>query len=655
MTAATRTRRVFDVLLPSAELGIIVWAWYGFIGARWQNGALPMGQEYPRNTHSLFFWENLVQCGQCAYWADVMGGYPVFADVFGSFYHPLAMVMTLLYGAVTGSALTVAASFLVIALAAWWLGLLVQLHPLSRLWYALLAMIGGHMGSRLGLGSIGMPLATAAAWWAIVALIALVLRPAFWRATVAGMALGMLWCAGQGYFQLGVGLALPLFGVYTWYYRWWDRNAGAKVLLCIWSGLLSVLIAAPLIINIVRYNGLFSKDYDLEFSYAQPIERALINMMVGRFDIAKGTALNAFAFPWAYSIYIGLFTVLLGVLALVVVRDTRHRPFVYLLSACSALWLFVASGTPQRMVAALGNEDLTKAVSSLRFLVLLDGLAALAIATMAAFALHAILVGSVLPGALQRVRRWMSRRLRVDVVTIVAAYLCVVNLSDVRDFVNNWVYDAPPFTEQQLRIAQAAASVNGATVDSGVDWMHMPLLAEHVNVTNLHMAWQIDGKEFPRAEYEIRQDVPAGMRVIEAFADEWKFVQSDDLNTRYAVVYGEDNQLYPCTNDATRGGVITVACSAPVPGVLRVFEHNLAGWEVTQSENTRPVRRDNDWLTADVAAGSQQVTFRYAPWSAVIGVALSIFGWVLVLAAAVVCLVRAVPGRRPVDATRAVR
>ncbi|MFM2033261.1 MAG: hypothetical protein RLZZ297_2026, partial [Chloroflexota bacterium] len=337
MSENTSRQRWYDVLWHVAELVVIVWGWYGFIGARWLGGALPMGQEYPRNMHSLFFWENVQVCGSCAYWADVMGGYPVFADPFGSFFHPLAMFLTLGYGAVKGSALTVAASFLLIALAAWWLGLLLRLHPIARLWYVGIAMLGGHMGARLELGSVGMPLATAAAWLAFVALYAFVRTPSRWSATASGAALGMLWISGQGYFQLGIALVIPLFGVYTWYYGWWEDNRGAKLLLTIWCGLLSIAIAAPLIVNLVAYNGIFSKDYDLEFSFAQPIERALLNMVVGTFDVAKTTALNPFAFAWAYSTYIGLMSLLLAVVTPFVVKDQFHRRFVWLLGACALL------------------------------------------------------------------------------------------------------------------------------------------------------------------------------------------------------------------------------------------------------------------------------------------------------------------------------
>src|SRR5215210_3886748 len=49
------------------------------------------------------FWTTFQQCGQCALWNGTQnGGHPALADLFGSQFHPLVIVTTLLWGVMGG-------------------------------------------------------------------------------------------------------------------------------------------------------------------------------------------------------------------------------------------------------------------------------------------------------------------------------------------------------------------------------------------------------------------------------------------------------------------------------------------------------------------------------------------------------------------------
>jgi hypothetical protein len=217
--------------------------------------------------------------------------------------------------------------------------------------------------------------------------------------------------------------------------------------------------------------------------------------------------------------------------------------------------------------------------------------------------------------------------MRIDIVAVVILVFLTANIRDVATFSKNWVYDAPAFTAQQREMQTDVAQLGNATVSTDAEWMHLLLLDSHVNITNLHMAWQIEGAQFPPAEYEIRLEVPGGMHQVRQYNDDWMLVQSDNPETRYAVVYAPDNSVIPCEAPVARGGSILVHCDTSAGGVLRVFEHAVWGWTSTVQGVTSVTPRDTDWITADVPSGVQTVRFTYQPWTALVGVLLLCLGW----------------------------
>ena len=198
------------------ELVVITAVWFLVYGQSWDSVRIPVGGEYARSMNSFYFWDMLKSCGSCAFWNPNAGGKPVLADPYGSFMHPISAIASLAVGALGGASLTLALAFLMIGLASYWLAVSLAIHPLVRVWFALASMLGGHITSRLELGSVGMPLSLAALWLAFAALVWYANRPSFWCMMLAAICVGTLMLAGQLYYQYFFVLSAGLYLYYAW-------------------------------------------------------------------------------------------------------------------------------------------------------------------------------------------------------------------------------------------------------------------------------------------------------------------------------------------------------------------------------------------------------------------------------------------------------
>jgi len=70
---------------------------------------------------------------------------------------------------------------------------------------------------------------------------------------------------------------------------------------------------------------------------------------------------------------------------------------------------------------------------------------------------------------------------------------------------------------------------------------------------------------------------------------------------------------------------IRVICDTPGGGTLRVREYAWPGWQVQVNGAPAPFL-DGPWLSVAIPPGGVEVTLRYRPWDAPLGVALCIVG-----------------------------
>lgn len=606
------------------ELGALITLWYAVFGGRWSGYVVPGGSEYSRSMHSFYTWDYLRECGECAWWSNIIGGYPNFAELFGSFVHPFAFVNSMIWGAVEGSSMTVAMAFLLIMLAGWWLAFELQVHPIARIWYAAAVMLGGHMMSRLEVGSVGMPLSIASAWLFIVLLIGYIHAPSRTRALVLGMAGGALLLAGQGYLQFATALSLPLW---AWYahtqgilerHRTIWRDAG-------WAIVIALLIAAPVYISSYMTSGIYKKEYELTSKFHLSMTQIIVNLFLDDYEVAKSDVYNTFAYPWAYSNYIGILGFIFAVAGCQWLANDRLKALYRVFGVFSVCALFVASGLPVTWIIQLGNETLAELAGGLRYIVLINAFVSLGLLTLAMLGIHGLLTTPVLawPSVLTRMS-W------VPLKSIIVVALLVNNLQSMSRFGHNWLDDIDRYEPQVAKIVADIKELPFGVVHAP-DWMTIPLMSNNIKISEMIFSWWLVDYEFPAPAYILSTDPPKNTEVIHTYDNGWTLYRNLDPQAVYAQVIHDTIPATICQVDRAVAGIVDVTCNAPQNGILVVQEHDMPDWTATINEQSVQPSVGLGWLTFDLPAGTHVIQLRYRPWYVMPSLFLSVLGWSLSL------------------------
>lgn len=623
--ALATTSRYAQVQLV-CEFLLVGLAWYLLVGYLWQDGTIPAGVEFPRNMHSLYVWEFVQQCGSCAWWAPVGGGYPVFADVFGSFLHPIAVLSTWWQGAVTASATTVSLSFLMIGLAAWWFGVHFGIHGIVRVWLAVAAMYGGHMTARLELGTVGLPLSLAAAWLCVVAMLTYLHQPSQRRSVIVGVCLGGFIISGQGYLQLAMVLSLPLWAGLWWYWVRPTSDLRQQYGHLILAGVIALLMAAPLAIGVLVYGHFFAKYTDGMLSMAQPASHIVVNWLVDDFEFAKSDIFNPFPYPWAYSVFIGWVPVVAALTLWHLIRDARHRILAVFLAVWGMYLLVWASMWPIQQLFSLEIAPLQEPLSSLRFMIVVNGLATMTVLSLAALGLHGL------------IQHPFWQRFRIDIsfnqrqvhigVGVLLAVLLFANITQQYRFGTIWITQVTPTDADQQRIMRDLADLPPGYVELEADWLLVTMLEARYKINNMHMSWWIDGREPPPAQYMVTTENREGFTVVREYWEGWKLMANTDTNATYATFYGADGIPQAC-DFQSRAGFVDVQCDVPSDGIIRVYEYALPGWTATVNGQSAVVADRDGWVSVPVSIGTVDMQLRFAAWHATFGMMLHVLGYVL--------------------------
>lgn len=132
-------------------------------------------------------------------------------------------------------------------------------------------------------------------------------------------------------------------------------------------------------------------------------------------------------------------------------------------------------------------------------------------------------------------------------------------------------------------------------------------------------------KDRPPVEPEVaafRESPPAGWTLLETV--DTIIIAAAPPGNEYAAVTGADGTRSVCTATG-RGGDIRVICDSPGGGTLSVKEYMWPGWQA-QINGTSAVLLEEPWLSIVVPPGKVEVTLRYRPWDAPLGIALCIAG-----------------------------
>lgn len=618
------------------ELVVITAVWFLVYGQSWDSVRIPVGGEYARSMNSFYFWDMLKSCGSCAFWNPNAAGKPVLADPYGSFMHPISAIASLSVGALGGASLTLALAFLMIGLASYWLAVSLAIHPLVRVWFALASMLGGHITSRLELGSVGMPLSLAALWLAFAALVWYAHRPSFWRMLLAAICVGTLMLAGQLYYQYFFVLSAGLYVYYAWRTgrSVWHPRFRFDLLV---GTVIVIFFVSPLLINMVMTMGMYEKESDPDMSFAVPLSTQLVNFFIPNHVSSRADGLNPFPYVWAYATYIGFTPVIATVLGFRWLTLPTHRQFARLVAGIGALAMVLATGVFSKLLNSLNISVITDIASGFRWIAIYNGISGVAFLTFAALVFHAFLtnhqIGTV---RMQRLLVWFQKTVRFDARSMVVGVVAVYHLLGLHEFSKPLVSS---FTPNEPRINKMIDDL--ANQPHGYanvpDWMFLVAMERGVSTLPAPLGIIIKDHPFPPPKYEFATKKPEvfATSVIASYDDSWVLYRNESPDAAYAAVIDESGAITPCGH-SKNGGQIEVRCIAVPAGELRVYEFGLRGWTATIDDGRTSAVAVSDWVRVPLTAGDHRVVFSYAPWYAWAGVIMLAVPWLLIFALCVI-------------------
>lgn len=585
---------------------------------------IPAGNEFLSAVQSHHIWTLAPRCGPCVMWnGAVRGGAPAFAETYGSVLHPLVILFTLGWGVVNGAKLAMVAALLVAGVAQLWLGAILGLGRLARLWGACMAIAAGHVAGRAEIGTFGLVLSTAACSLVLPLLMALATRPDRRTAVLLGLVAGQALLAGQGYIQVGLALSLPLVLVLVPWRRAPLLERGRLGLL---AAIIALLLAAPLLVPLFHFLPQFAKDTDPGFSSGQPFAYVPLNLVIDDPDFYRSTELHKLPYPYLYVNYIGWVSVALATLGLFSgLRGRLRRETVFLgLMALFAMWL--ATGRPFAFVASWAPEGVGRQLASLRYFPVMAGLAVPPILALAALGLD-----RALRAAWPRLQLGLSAGQQTSSFALDLRWALLppllAALYSGYAFAQNWLYTKPANPE----VPQVIAALTTPTLE----WVNAPFgehafvapAAEHGLKLGLGVRpWNWNERPLPPALFEAYRGEPPPELTPAGVAGGVPIYRGP-LEREYARVVHEDGSFSVCSAGGA-GGDLDIRCEAKRPGRLVVYEYTWSGWNATVDGRQAPLRGDV-WLELDLPAGVHNVALRYRPWDAPLGLALCLAGLVL--------------------------
>jgi hypothetical protein len=607
-----------------AEL-LVVTMWTAAVTRPYLNldpSLVPSGREYLSVIPAHHFWTRLKECGACAMWdGTVQGGSPALADLFGSTLHPLVVISTLGWGVTNGARLALAGAFLMAGLAQWWLGWVLGLGRLARVWSACMAIVGGHLAGRMEVGAFGWVVSTAACALVLPPLLLLARGPSRRASVLLGLVLAMAAVAGQGYMQIGLALVFPAaLLLLRWdasYLRLFARRFALALSL-------AILLAAHFLVPFFHFFPQAAKDTDPQLRSGQAFVFVPLNLVINDYAYYTSDALGKLPYPSLYVNFIGWVPVLLAAYALSSQREQQRRVVLFL-TAWTVLSLFTSSADfLPRLVRASPVAELSQLLAGIRYFSVLAGLAVPAILALAGIGVDR-LWRATWPRFQAVIAHSAATRqfLGLDTRWLLLLPLTLA-LVDARAFGSQWIRMAPVGSELSAVIASLR------TPD--LQWVNLPF-GEHFWIeaaANSRMKlgigikrWRWKDRPPPEAILEASgESAPAGMTYLSTVGGLNLYTAAP--GREYAAVTDAGGGRAVCSARGT-GGDIDMTCDTPRDGVLIVKENSWAGWHAYVNGQPFQLRRDR-WLAIDLPAGNQLVQFRYRPWDVPLGIFLSLVG-----------------------------
>ena len=603
-------------------IAIVLWAmWVGRSYLNFRPDAIPMGLHFGE-VLPHWVWTLFWRCGDCVLWNGYSnGGSPAFADIHGNVLHPLVIIPVLIWGGLNGTKVALVCGFAMAGLAQWGVARALRLGRLARLWSAALAVVGGHLAGRMEDGVFPLLFATAAVSMVLGPGIELALTAKRRAAIGFAFALALAILSTQGYLLLGLAFCiLPAFAVFLP-----DSKLHIKP---IWKEFalalgLALLLSGIFWVPLVHVWPQFAKDADPNFRSAQPIEYAVLNLVIRDVSFFRSDALTKQPFPFLYLNYIGWVPVLLAIAGIRLVPRSGRRILAFL---CVAVLLVYLAGSA--LIFKALALVLPTVAAGVRNSVVICGLAAPLILGLAGWGLDLLL-------QLKWPRLSLTPSDQVDSRTpagLRLSWLLLVPLAwsikSAYDLGHTWVGSTLiNETDQRVLDALKTDSSQWVTPPFGEHyWMPFAYQAG-LKVSPLIRPWHWHNRELPSAYLEATRQKKdySTPGVVKTFGDITLLVHEEN---EYAAVETEAGAI-PCRAQAL-GGHISVDCESDVPGTLVVHESQWTGW--TAKRDGLPLKLNpSQWLSVPAVEGRHHYEFRYRPWDVAVGLFLSLVGVILSL------------------------
>ena len=299
----------------------------------------PSGREYLSEIDSHQFWVNLWECGACSLWnGTYRGGYPG-TLAFDAFLHPLNMVLTLLFGVVNGSKISVPIALVVGGLGQWWLCKELQLSRITTVWTVSIAIVGGHLLGRMENGALTLLFMTACSSLFFPAMLRLISTPNLRNSVILSLVFANLIYGGIGYPQICVGLLTASLWLVA--LKISPRPTEFSKYLII-ASVMACLLGGPVLIPLVHFGNNFAKEVFTDFRGNQPLYVLFLNFVIDSADYYKSSFQGKLPYPYLYINYIG-WTPLLAAVYYVLNTKRRSSNIFFAVATTSCLVIVYAS------------------------------------------------------------------------------------------------------------------------------------------------------------------------------------------------------------------------------------------------------------------------------------------------------------------------
>ena len=637
-----RTRPPLVLVLEWGALAM--WALY--IGRNFLNldpTEVSTGREYLSAIYGHFLWEDLKACGSCAMWfGHVSGGYPAFVDPHEATYHPVIILTTLIWGALTGAKIAVVLFLFLGGIAQWWTARVMGLGSVARVWSGALAIAAGNLSGRMEDGMLPLVTSGVSAAFMLPPIILLSRNGDRRSASLLGCALGLFILSGQAYLQIGFAFLAPLTVILFLRSEFGIRVILRRLSLAVSIGL---LIAAPFLVPFLHFSTSFGKYTDAAFDQVQPAQYAPLNLVIDSFDFYKASTLGMMPYPYLYTVYIGWIAVAFSAIGFGVMWRRGDRSVALFLLLFAAGAFFVSGAELFRWIRDHTSDasPINRFIIGIRHPTIISGLAVPALLALAAYGVDAL---ARLRHRPLRISFGLSRTSPPDVkhfsfdVRWLLAIPLVVSLVAVRDFSRQWL------TVQSQPMDEISAVISVLKTDD-LQWVQTPFgqeyfygqaLANGIKISSGVLVWHWEGRTDPTPLLTAqRGDAPAEATLEEMIGDIG--IYRSALARPYAYLLFDDGSVTPCTASG-RGGDIDVSCDFDRPGTLIVQENSYSGWSASLNGHDRNlVVTEGDWLAVPIDAGQSTVELRYRPWDVPLGIVLMLIG----LGVAAYSIVRPLP------------